>query len=182
MQVHFKCHHTVSRRKCLKQGKAGLRRSERVAALIQQSRQDWASQLYRIGENVSKFAGSMSSASVKIAMIGDGLTRFSEQIVAGRSFIQEGESGFRSLRPFYLSPTNHGARMAEIIIQACQSARIYVARVTDIGHGSTKPSLIQNIARVRIGIRTISVSFSVLTEDRQLSGPFIRELTLYTWV
>ncbi|KAL7896119.1 hypothetical protein HDV64DRAFT_286625 [Trichoderma sp. TUCIM 5745] len=37
--------------------------------------------------------------------------------------------------------------MAEIIIQACQSARIYVARVTDIGHGSTKPSLIQNIAR-----------------------------------
>lgn len=155
-----------SRRKCLKQGKAGLRRSERFVALIQQPRQDWADRLSRLGETVSNFAGSSNSASVKIAMIGDGLARFSEQIVAGRSFIQKGESGFRSLKPFYLSSTNHGARMAEIIIQACRSARLYVARVTDIGHGSTEPSLTQNIARVRIGIRIDRCELSFFRADR----------------
>ncbi|KAK1240303.1 hypothetical protein MKX08_007745 [Trichoderma sp. CBMAI-0020] len=122
-------------------------RNERFPALIQQLRQDWADQLSRIGEIVSNFAGSSSSASIKIAMIGDGLARFTEHIAAGRSFIQDGESGFRSLKPFYLSSTNHGARMTEIILQACQNARLYVARVTDIGYGSSEPLLIRNIAR-----------------------------------
>lgn len=124
----------------------------RLSTLMQSFREKWIQQLFQFGASFSELSNYRNNLPrVKVAMLGDGIApaRFPERIAAGKSFIRNRAAPFQPFKPFYLSSTDYGANMAEMILRACPGAFFYVARVTEAGNAGSDSSLTRKLAEVR---------------------------------
>jgi len=114
--------------------------------------------MFDFGHGVSRFLGQLTKdgdhplPKAKIAMLGDGidLSKFPqpECIAIGKSFIRNTAVSFQPFKPFYLSSTGHGAIVAKLILRACPTASLHVARTHDAGNVDSKSGSIEILGNV----------------------------------